>query len=152
MDPIVVGIDGSSASRVALRWALSEARLRGAALRVVHSWTPPYGPPVMGIDPTIEPMLEPAYDPGLLETVRAGAESILDSELAELSDESEGLEIDPVLVEGPAAEALVAQAENAQLLVVGSRAHGGLTGLLLGSVSQHVAQHAPCPLVIVPDH
>jgi nucleotide-binding universal stress UspA family protein len=151
MDPIVVGIDGSSASRAALRWALAEARLRSAPLRVVHSWTPPYGSAAIGLDPTIEPMMGPAYDPELLETVRTGAESILGTELAELSAESQGLEIEPVLFEGPPAEALVAQAENAQLLVVGSRGHGGLTGLLLGSVSQHVAQHAPCPLVIVPD-
>ena len=57
--------------------------------------------------------------------------------------------IEQRLVEGPAASALIEAAKEAELLVVGSRGHGGFTELLLGSVSQQVANHAPCPVVIV---
>jgi nucleotide-binding universal stress UspA family protein len=53
-----------------------------------------------------------------------------------------------VAVEGPPARTLLDAARDADLVVVGSRGHGGFTGLLLGSVSLHVAQHAPCPTVI----
>jgi nucleotide-binding universal stress UspA family protein len=59
------------------------------------------------------------------------------------------VQINPVLVHGPAAKALLERAEGADLLVVGSRGRGGFAGLLLGSVSQQCAHHAPCPVVIV---
>ena len=74
-----------------------------------------------------------------------------------LADASEGLPIGPdavdshrILAEGPAAEVLLRAAERADLLVMGSRGRGGFAGLLLGSVSQQSARHAPCPVVIVP--
>jgi nucleotide-binding universal stress UspA family protein len=143
---IVVGVDGSEASKEALRWAAAEARLRGARLRVVHAWTVPLS--IAAPEPSVlgHPML-----PGpSVEEVRAAlaerAERVLDDAVAGL----EGVEVEPELVEGTPAHALVRAAEGADLVVVGSRGLGGFKGLLLGSVSQQCTHHAPCPVVIVP--
>jgi nucleotide-binding universal stress UspA family protein len=54
------------------------------------------------------------------------------------------------IVQGPPAQVLLDAAAGAQMLVVGSRGHGTLAGMLLGSVSQHCVQHAPCPVVVIP--
>lgn len=86
----------------------------------------------------------------MIENVRRTAEQLVDSELAELGGETSGIDIERAVVEGAPAPALLEAAEGAALLVVGSRGRGGFTGLLLGSVSQQCAHHAPCPLVIVP--
>jgi len=143
---IVVGVDGSPGSLAALRFAAAEAGLRGARLRVVHAWTVPLAvalpePAVLG-----QPIIpEPEF-----EEVRAAllsqGEKLLDEALAGL----DAPEIERVLAEGTAAHALVQAAEGADLLVVGSRGRGGFKGLLLGSVSQQCAHHAPCPVAIVP--
>lgn len=61
-----------------------------------------------------------------------------------------GVEVEQSVLEGTPAQVLVEAAQGADLLVVGTRGHGGFTGLLLGSVSQQAAHHAPCPVVIVP--
>jgi nucleotide-binding universal stress UspA family protein len=77
------------------------------------------------------------------------AEAIMAKALDEVADEAEGIEIEKTLVEGRAASVLVSESRDADLLVVGSRGHGGFAGLLLGSVSQECAAHAACPVVIV---
>lgn len=69
--------------------------------------------------------------------------------LNEVEDEAEGVEIEQRVVQGSAGGALVEAARDADLLVVGSRGHGGFVGLLLGSVSQQCVHHAPCPAVVV---
>ena len=69
-----------------------------------------------------------------------------------LGDEAAGVEIDRAVVEGAAAPTLIEAAAGSDLLVLGSRGHGGFAGLLLGSVTQQCAHHAPCPLVIVRAH
>ena len=139
MGRIVVAIDGSEAARKALAWALDEGRLRQAVVEVVHAWDVPY----VGMGSTIAGVLEPdAFE-------EAGKE-LLDRavDAAETSDLPEP----PVrrLVRGLPASAVLEAAAGADLVVVGSRGRGGFTGLLLGSVSQQVAHHAPCPVVIVP--
>ena len=141
MNRIVVGIDGSAESKDTLRWAVAEAKLRGAALRVVHAWAPPYI--------AAGPGLDPALDTQMIEDVRRKAEELVERELSALGDEAAGVDIERAVVDGAPARTLIEAAEGSDLLVVGSRGHGGFAGLLLGSVSQQCAHHAPCPVVIV---
>jgi nucleotide-binding universal stress UspA family protein len=142
MSKIVVGVDGSAEAMEALRWALGEAQLRGAALQVVHAWQFP--PP--GIGPFAGP-----YDGELIQALRHDAEHLVERALRE-AEVPDGIHVEKTVVEGAAAPTLVEVAADADLLVVGSRGHGGFTGLLLGSVSQQCAQHARCPVVIVRTH
>jgi nucleotide-binding universal stress UspA family protein len=143
VDEIVVGVDGSDASKDALRWALEEARLRQARLHVVHAWEPP--PPVPDLAPAPSPALELVE---LLPALQEAAEQLVARVVDEVAGDDPGVEIEAVAVEGPATFVLADAAENAQLLVVGSRGRGGFARLLLGSVSQALAHHSPCPLLI----
>jgi nucleotide-binding universal stress UspA family protein len=146
---VVVGIDGSAAGQEALRWALREARLRSVPLRVVYAWTFGYaGLPVGGVGSMASAgALSPS---GLaLSDMRQAAEDLLDRTSAELIGDFEDVVIEHQAVEGTAAAALIGAAGEDDLLVVGSRGHGGFAGLMLGSVSQHCAHHARCPVVIV---
>jgi nucleotide-binding universal stress UspA family protein len=139
---IVVGVDGSPGSRAALAWALDEARLRGAALDVVHAWHAP-APVVPGPYGAA-----PHVDEDVTEPVRRNAEQVLEHQLQAV--DTTGVEVEALLPSASAAEALVEIARDADLLVVGTRGRGGFKGLLLGSVSQQVTHHASCPVVIVP--
>jgi nucleotide-binding universal stress UspA family protein len=142
MGVIVVGVDQSQGAKAALRFALEEARLRQVALRVVHAWQFGY------IGATgLEGWLPAAG--GELQDFRRGAEAALDEILKEVGAAAEGLTIERRVDQGSAAAVLVEESKGADLLVVGSRGHGGFAQLLLGSVSQQCAQHAACPVVIV---
>jgi nucleotide-binding universal stress UspA family protein len=143
---VVVGVDGSAGARAALRWAMAEARLRKTRLRVVHAWTFSY-PGGVGYGYLGETL--DAFPGGGLSNLHRASERLIDHTIAELAAEAEGLEIEREIVEGAAAEVLVGAATEHDLLVVGSRGHGGFAGLLLGSVSQQCAHHARCPVVIV---
>jgi nucleotide-binding universal stress UspA family protein len=138
MGTIVVGVDGSSCSREALRFAVAEARLRKAALRVVTAWHVPAIAYSGGVAPVVDPKEFEQY-----------AETVAEQALAALREQTEGVDVERVTGEGQAAHVLLEEARDADLLVVGSRGRGGFTGLLLGSVSQQVAHHAPCPVVVV---
>jgi nucleotide-binding universal stress UspA family protein len=138
MARIVVGVDGSSGSQYALAWALDEARRRGATLDVVHAWHVPYTLPT-----PIAPV--PAFD---LEPIEQSERLVLDRAIE--SEDTSGIEVTRLLVCDTAARALIETAKGADLLVVGTRGRGGFSGLLLGSVSQAVTHHAPCPVVVVP--
>jgi nucleotide-binding universal stress UspA family protein len=144
-DPvIVVGVDGSESAREALRWALAEARLRNVPVRVVSAWhVAPlaYGAPGFAI-----------ADRELFDSFRVAAEQAMDETLDALADAAKGVQVEKSVIEGNAPHALVEAAHDAELLVVGSRGHGEVTGLLLGSVSFQVAHLAPCPVVIVRAH
>lgn len=137
MDTIVVGTDGSTGSRGALRWAVREAELRGAELLVVHGWQVPAVPEAYMV-PSLE--YEEAATTILAEAVQTARE---------MAAIPESLSIRSSVVNLRAEEALIDASEHAQLLVVGSRGHGAFAGLLLGSVSLHCASHAACPVVIV---
>ena len=134
---ILVGVDGSEGSRRALRWAIEQARSRKAVLRPVIVWqrTFDYG--------------RQSYWP-VDEEIAEGARTRLAATVAEVAGPSPAVDIEPVVVEGDPGQALCAQSADADLLVVGSRGHGGFAGLVLGSVSTKCAHHSRCPVVIVP--
>ncbi len=136
MGTIVVGVDGSDPSFRALRWAVEEARLRGATVKIVHSWEFP--PAVKGSDGL------PHAD------LLASAETVCEQAIAAVEDIASGIEVTTEIAPELPAEALVRESATAELVVVGSRGRGGFGGLLLGSVATQVAQHAKCPAVIVP--
>lgn len=141
MNTIVVGVDHSEGAKAALRFAFEEAKLRRAKLRVVHAWL--YGAIAPGVD-----SFYPAAGADLSE-VRAAAEQTFDATLRSSLPDTDSVEVEQRLVEGRPAGVLVNESRDADMLVVGSRGHGGFTGLLLGSVSQQVSHHADCPVVIV---
>ena len=140
MGVIVVGVDHSEGAKAALRFALEEARLRQAKLRVVHAWQFGYiGAP--GFEGSL-----PAVGGDVAEFHEA-AEAALDETLRGVV--ADGVAIERRVDQGAAAPVLIEESRDADLLVVGSRGHGGFAQLLLGSVSQQCAQHAFCPVVIV---
>jgi len=138
---IVVGVDGSEGSKRALQWAVDEARLRGARLTLVRAWYPSAALYGFGFG---------LIDAEAVGDLRILAQKQLDEIRAENADLLEGIDVECRVVEDLPANALLAAARDADLLVVGTRGHGGFAGLLLGSVSAHCAHHTPCPLVIVP--
>jgi nucleotide-binding universal stress UspA family protein len=142
-DRIIVGVDGSEGARRALDWAVKEARHHGAKLVAVHAWHVP--PLVTGLGPFDAPV---SLDADTLDRIEKSAKQLLEHELAAV--ETSGVEVDRLVEPRNPADALLEAASNADLLVVGTRGHGGFRGLLLGSVSQQVSHHAPCPVVIVP--
>jgi nucleotide-binding universal stress UspA family protein len=138
---IVVGVEGSPGSRAALRWSIEEARLRSGVVEVVTAYLPTYVPaaPDFGYVP-----LDPV---DLVDEVKKMQDEIIAS-VSEHTDTA-GVRLDQKLLKGRSADTLIAAAEGADMLVVGNRGRGGFRGLLLGSVSQQIAHHATCPVVIV---
>lgn len=131
---IVVGVDGSPASVDALRWAAGQADLIGAAVEAVISWE----------YPSTSGMEFGSLDIDWAENARAALADALAVALGEDADR-----VTRTVTRGHPAEVLVAAAQGADLLVVGSRGHVALPGRLLGSVSEHVAARASCPVVVV---
>lgn len=150
---IVVGVDGSPGSDVALRWALEEAKLRSVRVRAVNAYQPPQLA-LNGVAMGAPGVLTWAGSGEDVERLRsaseAGARRVLDEALARAGADADGVEVEPEALEGPPADTLIRAGRGAELLVVGSRGRGGFAGLLLGSVSQQCAQHPPCPVVILP--
>ena len=135
---IVVGVDGSGPSRLALRWALDEASLRQAAVEVVHAWSSPLA--------TAPPFVVVPFDPrGLEQAARQQLDALVDS----VDGTGQPIPVKRILANGSAGGAILNVAKGADLIVMGARGLGGFLGLLLGSVSQQVAHHARCPLVVV---
>ena len=139
MEKIVVGVDGSAGSRAALRWAWNEARAHGAALEVVVAWQYPITSslPAFGSMPTPDDLEGEARDAMLAIVAEEGITP------------DAGVAVTTLVAEGTAVQALLGAAANADLLVVGSRGHGGFTGLLVGSVSQQCVSHSTVPVVVV---
>jgi nucleotide-binding universal stress UspA family protein len=132
---LIVGVDGSPSSNEALRWAADEAKLRGAELHAVTAFTSAvgFGDVWLITDMTEQ---EKATEKAMNETI--------DTVLA-----GRDVAVHRHLVQGQPASALLDLATATDIIVVGSHGHGGFVGSLLGSVSQRVAAHAPCPVVIV---
>ncbi len=149
---IVVGVDGSAGSRAALLWAADEARLRRTRLKAIHAWRLRY-PAAAGTDfvygyPYVGGSLDAVVGPGRDDQYEQ-ADELLERWVADAVGACDDLQVERCALEGAAARVLVQAVTPNDLLVVGSRGHGGFAGLLLGSVSQQCAHHAPCPVVIV---
>jgi len=137
---IVVGIDGSDSSLQALAWAARLCRLSGATLTTVMAWSVPNA---WGRTPTWPPGMDPAEE--TRKQLAHAVESVLGAHDAPTVHE--------VVVEGHPASVLIDAGSDADLLVVGRRGRTEVLGMSFGSVSQHCASHAPCPVVVVgPDH
>jgi acyl-CoA dehydrogenase family member 9 len=136
---VVVGVDGSEHSMLAMDFAFSHAALHGLGVVAIHA----NQSPALASDPRIVSRLD---------GTRAGSALLLNEALAGYSDKYPDVAVQLEVVQGSAAEALVAESAGAALTVVGSRGRGGFTGLLLGSTSQSVLQHATGPVAIVRGH
>ena len=133
---IVVGIDGTASSIAALDWAGRQAELTGASIDAVMVWRwPTAGIGIVAFPAGYRPEVDASE---VLATVVAGA-----------CADHPAVEVRTSVVEGEPGSELVRAAQNADLLVLGSRGHGEIAGVLLGSVGQHCATHARCPVVIV---
>ena len=139
---IVVGLDGSDESRSALRWAVAEAAIWDAELDVVHAWDLPFV--------IVPPPINLTY-PADIEALERSAGALLDAEVEAVRVHTgpSPRQVEKIIVRDTATRALLETAKGADLLVVGSRGHGGFTGLLLGSVSNQCVHHAPCPVTVV---
>jgi nucleotide-binding universal stress UspA family protein len=132
---IVVGVDGSMGANAALRWAVRQAAATGVdVVEAVNAWelSGSVLPPPVGV-----------YDPQQL-----AADVLHEAVTGELGENPE-VRVKELVMPGPPRQALLGHARGAELLVVGSRGLGGFSGLLLGSVSRHIVEHAPCPVVVV---
>ncbi|MFT4296800.1 MAG: universal stress protein [Micropruina sp.] len=138
---LVVGVDGSQSSRAALQWAYDVALAQNAELTALMTWRQ-VTPPPAGSASTYNPEFDDADQASI-------AEKELLSILREELGEDPGVLVRPRVVAGRAAKELIDASHDADLLVVGSRGIGGFAGMLLGSVSQHVAAHAACTVVVV---
>lgn len=132
--PIVVGIDGSASSRAALVWAAEKAERRGRPLVAVIAWHYPAQLGTIGVAVDLD--------------LEGAARGTLDRELQEVLGER-AASVGRRVAHGHAAAALVQASGEAELLVVGSRGHSGLSSVLLGSVNLHCVTHASCTVVVV---
>ncbi|GAA4038641.1 hypothetical protein GCM10023063_24830 [Arthrobacter methylotrophus] len=139
---IVLGFDGSTHSHKALKWALDEAGRRNGELRLITAWSKP-------------PM---SWYPAVLET--AAGEIVAEDSPERIAERLQADALKAAASEGiaatgqavhadSAASAILDAAKDADLVIVGSRGHGGFPGLHLGSVSTQVIDHAPCPVLVV---
>jgi nucleotide-binding universal stress UspA family protein len=132
---IVVGVDGSEESLAALRWAASHARRAGTGVEAITAW---------------RPMVPGTFASDLAYWDFSGeARRTLEEAIGKVRPEAPEVTVRERVIEGPTPRVLVEACGPADLLVVGSRGHGGFSGLLLGSVSDYCANHAPCSVMIV---
>ena len=133
---VVVGVDGSEPSQQALRWAAMIADALRAHIDAVAAWqhSIPLG------------WTMPNWDP------RADMQQVLNNTVDVAFDERRPADMNSVVCEGNPAHVLLEHSAGARMLVVGSRGHGGFAGLLLGSVSAVVAEHATCPVLVIHGH
>ncbi len=138
----MIGVDGSDAAKEALQYGLHEASIRGTRVRAVHAWMHSSAIPATG------PGMLPAIDAS---PIRAAADDLLRTTVEAVAGAAAD-RIDRVVVESPAGPAIIANARDAELIVVGRRGLGAVRSLVLGSVSGYVVAHATCPVLVVPAH
>jgi nucleotide-binding universal stress UspA family protein len=137
--PVVVGIDGTPTGEPAIAFAFAAASARGTGLVAVHTWT--------------DLLLEAAFAGSAAQldfsVLAEQAEEVLGERLAGWQEKYPDVPVTRHVSRERASRALLRHTEGAGLLVVGSRGRGGFRGLLLGSTSQHMLHHAPCPVAVV---
>ncbi|MDG4831021.1 universal stress protein [Solwaraspora sp. WMMD1047] len=137
--PVVVGVDGSELSELAVGFAVEEAALHGTDLVAVHAFNHP-------VSAGAGDMLLLVYD---VDELRSDEERLLAESVAGWRGRYPEVAIRPRLIRGRPAPALIDQTATARLVVVGARGRGGFTGLVTGSVSQALLHHAQCPVAVV---
>jgi len=137
---VLVGVDGSPASAMALAWAARYAKAIGGTVRCVLAWHYPAaaGPAPIGHAPA-----------SVTGEVEQGKRDELDQAVAASLGDRPSVPVEREVVYGHPAQVLTEQSKDADLLVVGNRGHGGFTGMLLGSVSMQCVTHAACPVTVV---
>jgi nucleotide-binding universal stress UspA family protein len=135
---IVAGVDGSASSLEALRWAIRQAELTGSSVDAVIAWQPPAA---SGLEWGVTVVDDTDYAELAAKT--------LDEAISMAADPASRVRVRPMVGEGNAAQVLLDASADADLLVVGSRGHGGFASALLGSVSLHCTHHAHCPVVVI---
>ncbi|GAB1516742.1 universal stress protein [Actinophytocola sp. KF-1] len=137
--PVVVGVDGTAASEAAIEFAFAEADARNVDLVAVHAWT--------------DLLVETAFAGGAaaldFSPLAQQAEEVLGERLAGWREKYPDVRVTRYVSRERASRALLRHAEEAALVVVGTRGRGGFRGLLLGSTSQALLRHAPCPVAVV---
>lgn len=136
---VVVGVDGSPASEAAIAFAYEEAARLRAPLVAVHAWSDMLSASAFALVPH-------AFD---WPEIQAAELEVLGERLAGWQEKYPDVHVDRIVIQDRPAHSLIEQARDAQLVVVGSRGRGGLTGLLLGSTSQALLHHSPCPVAVV---
>ncbi|MGE3286739.1 MAG: universal stress protein [Pseudonocardia sp.] len=137
--PVVLGVDGTPASEAAIAFAYEAASIRGVPLVAVHTWWDVF------VDPAAAPYLD-------LPAAEAREQEVLAERLAGWSEKYPDVVVRRIVLADQPARALVERSTDAQLVVVGSHGRGTLRGLLLGSVSRSLLQHADCPVAVVRPH
>ena len=139
---IIAGYDGSQVSATAARWAADEAQRRGAALTVVGCYSIP---PITDFGLTASPVITAD-----IEALRTATRASLDTMVGKLRDAHPALDINALAINGGPRNELPRQAENADLLVLGTTGAGQAASWLLGSVAHGLARTSPCPVALVP--
>ena len=136
--PVIVGVDGSEESLLAVEWAALEARRHSSPLRIVSA-------------PDVVPRMHAYHaSPGEIAAALRGISArALDAAITRSEEVAPGLAVDTGLLTGPPAVAVAESGSGASMLVVGARGAGGFAAMMLGSVSRYVAAWAPCPVAVV---
>jgi nucleotide-binding universal stress UspA family protein len=140
--PIVVGVDGSDGAGLALQAAFDEAVARGTGIVAVRIYQPAHPPWGTDVPPYVEDRAER----------KAAEAAVLAEEIGTWRDKYPTVPVEQIVVDGHPADVLTGLSASAQLVVVGTRGHGGFTGLLLGSVGLQLLHHADSPVLIARSH
>jgi nucleotide-binding universal stress UspA family protein len=136
---IVVGVDGSDTSKAAFEWALRQGELTGSGVDAVITWA-------ISANAAVAGALPEDFNP------EADAAAQLDEAVRAVRGTHPDVDLRTVVIEGAAGPDLVEYSTGAELLVIGSRGHGFVAGLLLGSVSEYCVSHAHCPVLVLRSH
>lgn len=136
---VVVAVDGSEASQNAVRWAANTANKRGVPLRLAASYTMPQFLYAEGMVPPQE----------LFDELQSETMDMIEAARVVAHEVAPDIKIGYVIAEGSPIDMLLDMSSDVTMIVMGSRGLGGLSGMVMGSVSAAVVSHADCPVVVV---